>query len=72
MASFAAGAAVAAGSIVSVFGEELAAGMEQVAQLPLPTTLNGSTLRFNGTVAARQGNAPLQPQLGEARTFVAP
>jgi uncharacterized protein (TIGR03437 family) len=53
-ASFAAGAAVAAGSIVSVFGEELAAGMEQVAQLPLPTTLNGSTLRFNGTVAAPQ------------------
>ena len=52
-ASFAAGA-VAAGSIVSIFGVDLAAGTEQAAELPLPTTLNGSTLRFNGSLATPQ------------------
>jgi uncharacterized protein (TIGR03437 family) len=53
-ASFAAGGAVAPGSIVSIFGVDLAAGIEQAAELPLPTTLNGSTLRFNGSLAAPQ------------------
>jgi uncharacterized protein (TIGR03437 family) len=48
-ASFAAGGALAPGSIVSIFGVDLAAGTEQAAELPLPTTLNGSTLRFNGS-----------------------
>jgi uncharacterized protein (TIGR03437 family) len=53
-ASFTAGAAVAAGSIVSVFGEDLAPEIEEAAELPLPTTLNGSTLRFNNALAAPQ------------------
>ena len=60
-ASFAAGRAVSAGSIISVFGVDLAPGIEQPGELPLPTTLNGSTLRFNGSLAAPQfSQSPLQ------------
>jgi uncharacterized protein (TIGR03437 family) len=53
-ASFAAGGALAPGSIASIFGVDLAAATEQAGALPLPTTLNGSTLRFNGALAAPQ------------------
>jgi uncharacterized protein (TIGR03437 family) len=53
-ASFAGGAAVSPGSIVSVFGQELAAGLFEADAVPLPTTLNGTTLRFGESLAAPQ------------------
>jgi uncharacterized protein (TIGR03437 family) len=53
-ASFAAGVAVAPGSIASIFGDELAAGLFEADGVPLPTTLNGTTLRFGGAQAAPQ------------------
>jgi uncharacterized protein (TIGR03437 family) len=53
-ASFAGGAAVSPGSIVSVFGDDLAAGLLEADAVPLPTTLNGTTLRFGGSLAAPQ------------------
>jgi uncharacterized protein (TIGR03437 family) len=61
-ASFAAGGAVAPGSIVSIFGVDLAAGIEQAAGLPLPTTLNGSTLRFNGSFNGSINGSIAAPQ----------
>jgi uncharacterized protein (TIGR03437 family) len=53
-ASFAGGGGVAPGSIASVFGVELAAGLLEADEVPLPTTLNGTTLRFGGSLAAPQ------------------
>jgi uncharacterized protein (TIGR03437 family) len=53
-ASFSGGAGVAPGSIASVFGVELAAGLLEADEVPLPTTLNGTTLRFGGSLAAPQ------------------
>ena len=53
-ASFAGGGGVAPGSIASVFGVELAAGLLEADEVPLPTTLNGATLRFGGSLAAPQ------------------
>jgi uncharacterized protein (TIGR03437 family) len=53
-ASFAGGAPVSPGSIVSVFGDDLAAGLLEADAVPLPTTLNGTTLRFGDSLAAPQ------------------
>jgi len=50
-ASFAAGAALAPGSIVSVFGQNLAGATSGAPSLPLPTTLAGATLQVGGTEA---------------------
>jgi len=47
-ASFAAGGAVAPGSIVAVFGRNLASGLNYAAQKPLETTLGGATLNIGG------------------------
>ena len=48
-ASFAVGKPVAPGSIVSVFGNNLATSFTWASSLPLPTTLDGSSLkRLNG------------------------
>lgn len=43
---------VAPGSIAAVFGANLAAGLNSAASVPLPTTLGGLSLKFNGSVAA--------------------
>ena len=51
-ASFAAGAAVAPGSIVSVFGSNLASSNVSADAVPLPTSLGGVGLRFNSSLAA--------------------
>ena len=50
-ASFAPGEAVAPGSIVSVFGSNLASGLNHATQLPLETTLGGATLNIGGVEA---------------------
>jgi uncharacterized protein (TIGR03437 family) len=45
---------VSPGSIVSVFGDDLGAGLLEADAVPLPTTLNGTTLRFGDSLAAPQ------------------
>lgn len=50
-ASFAPGAPVAAGSIVSAFGSDLASGIAGASALPLPTTLVDLSVRMNNTLA---------------------
>jgi uncharacterized protein (TIGR03437 family) len=50
-ASFAAGQAVAPGSLVSIFGANLAATAALAAFSPLPTSLGGATVMFNGIPA---------------------
>jgi uncharacterized protein (TIGR03437 family) len=50
-ASFAKAGALAPGSIVSVFGQRLAAGLNYAAQLPLDRTLGGATLSIGGVDA---------------------
>jgi len=47
-ASFAAGVPLAPGSIVSVFGRNLATATTQASSLPLPKTLAGATLQIGG------------------------
>ena len=47
-ASFAVGKPVAPGSIVSVFGNNLATAFTWASSLPLPTTLDGSSLKIGG------------------------
>lgn len=50
-ASFAAGAPVAVGSIVSIFGSNLATGSASAAKLPLGASLNNTRVLIGGTVA---------------------
>lgn len=50
-ASFAKGQAVAAGSLVSIFGTNLAAGTAQADTIPLSTKLGNVTVTFNGASA---------------------
>ncbi len=50
-ASFAPGAPVAPGSIVSVFGIDLASSTAFAGATPLPTTLGGATMQFNAVQA---------------------
>ncbi|HXE75012.1 MAG TPA: S8 family serine peptidase [Candidatus Xenobia bacterium] len=50
-ASFAPGGAVVPGSIAAVFGSNLATDIAFGGALPLPTTLAGATLLFNGSQA---------------------
>lgn len=50
-ASFAAGAPVAAGSIVSAFGSDLTTANFAAAAVPLPTNLGGLSVTMNGTPA---------------------
>ncbi len=50
-ASFAANFSVAGGAIVSIFGEGLAAEEGQATSFPIPTTLAGNQMRFNGVAA---------------------
>ena len=45
------GSGIAPGSIVSIFGENLARETVAAEQLPLPTTLGGTTVTFNDFVA---------------------
>ncbi len=60
-ASFAPGQAVAPGSIVSVFGTDLASSAAGAPAVPLPTSLGGATLLFNGGQAVPKFYAsPLQ------------
>ena len=69
-ASFAPGGAMAPGSIVSVFGSNLASGQNFASSLPLETTLGGATLNVAGTDVplffsnARHINAQLPFNLG--------
>ncbi len=48
-ATFVAGASLAPGSIVSLFGTQLANGLTNAGSLPLPTTLGGTQVLINGT-----------------------
>lgn len=50
-ASFAGGAAVAPGSIISVFGTDLAPLTERATAIPLPTSLGGTSLTINNRPA---------------------
>ncbi len=50
-ASFAAGGAVSPGSLVSVFGRNLAATTQQARAFPLPLTLSGTSLSVAGIAA---------------------
>jgi len=50
-ASFAPGGAVAPGSIAAIFGSNLATSVATAASIPLPTTLGGATMQFNGNMA---------------------
>ena len=65
-ASFAPGQAVAPGSLVSIFGSELAAGLAQADSIPLSTSLGGVSVTFNNIpaplifVAPGQINVPAQ------------
>jgi uncharacterized protein (TIGR03437 family) len=75
-ASFAAGAALAPGSIVSIFGQNLAGAASGASALPLPTTLSGATLQVGATEAplffssSGQINAQLPYDLPAGRTQV--
>ena len=62
-ASFAAGAAVAPGSIASVFGNNLSSTVASSSGLPLPTSLGGTTFRFNDVAAPLFFASPLQVNL---------
>jgi len=50
-ASFAKGQPVAPGSLVSIFGTELAASLAQADSVPLSTVIGGVTVTFNGVAA---------------------
>src|SRR5436305_13290330 len=50
-ASFARGQAVAPGSIVSIFGTELATSLAQADTVPLSNSLGGVSVTFNGVPA---------------------
>ncbi len=50
-ASFIKGQAVAPGSIVSIFGSNLSAGLQIADTVPLSTSLGGVTVTFNGNTA---------------------
>ena len=50
-ASFTAGAAVASGSIISIFGTNLATGTMTAGSIPLPTNLGGTSVQINGLLA---------------------
>lgn len=50
-ASFTRGQAIAPGSLVSLFGTELAAGLAQADSIPLSTTIGGVSVTFNGVKA---------------------
>ena len=50
-ASFTPGEALAPGSIVSVFGSNLASGLNFASQVPLETTLGGATINIGGVDA---------------------
>ncbi len=50
-ASFVTGQAVAAGSLVSIFGSELAAGLTQNDTIPLSTSLANVSVAFNNIPA---------------------
>jgi uncharacterized protein (TIGR03437 family) len=43
--------AIAAGAIVSLFGQDLATGATQAASIPLPANLAGTSVNFNGVVS---------------------
>jgi uncharacterized protein (TIGR03437 family) len=45
------GGAIAPGSIVSIFGANLAGSVQFAASVPLPTTLGDTSVTFNGTAA---------------------
>src|SRR5271166_6597847 len=56
-ASFVKGQAVTVGSLVSIFGTNLASGLSSADTIPLSTTLGGVSVQFvNGSATA---NAPL-------------
>jgi uncharacterized protein (TIGR03437 family) len=69
---------IAPGGLISIFGTNLAAGDARATITPLPTTLNGTSVRINGTaapllfVSATQINvqAPLGTPLGTAVVVV--
>jgi len=46
-ASFAGGQAVAPGSLISIFGSDLAAGVKSASSIPLSTSMEGVTVTFN-------------------------
>jgi uncharacterized protein (TIGR03437 family) len=50
-ATFTVGQAVAPGSLVSIFGTSLASGLAAGDTLPLSTSLNGTSVSFNGILA---------------------
>ena len=50
-ASFTAGAPVAPGSIISIFGRNLATGIGNAGSIPLPNNLGGASVRVNGVLA---------------------
>jgi len=77
-ASFQAGAPLAPGAIVSLFGANLAASTQQPSALPLPTVLGGVSVSFGGAaaplffVSPGQINAQVPPETppGDARVEV--
>lgn len=62
-ASFAAGQALAPGSLVSVFGPRLALASEGSTAIPLPTLLAGATFTLNGIPMPQFFNSPQQSNL---------
>jgi len=69
-ASFAAGQPVAPGSLVAIFGNDLAPGLAQADSVPLSTSLANVSVTFNGVaapldfVAAGQINAQVPYEMG--------
>ena len=59
-ASFAAGQAIAPGSLVSVFGPRLALRSEVSSATPLPTLLGGATFALNNVAVPQFFNSPQQ------------
>ena len=52
------GQAVAAGSLVAIYGTNFATAASAAANIPLPTTLDNVSVTFNGTAAPMVGIAP--------------
>jgi len=77
-ASFSAGGSVAPGSIIAIFGNNLASGTGNAAATPLPTNLAGTSVQVNGLLAPlyyvspSQINAqlPFETQTGTASVVV--
>ena len=59
-ASFAGGQAIAPGSLISIFGTELASGVQAASSVPLSTNMGGVTVTFNNHDAPLKAVTPGQ------------